>query len=48
MTGITGNAKNGELEGFCESVRNFANAICGLTENSAQVNNNFLSRPGIW
>ncbi len=37
MTGITGCAKAGELDGFCESVRKFAVAVCGLTENSAQV-----------
>ena len=37
MTGITGSAKAGDLENFCDSVRKFASAVCGLTENSAQV-----------
>ena len=37
MTGISNSAKQGELDQFCDSVRNFANAVCGLTENSAQV-----------
>ncbi len=37
MTGITVCAKQGELDGFCDSVRKFAIAVCGLTENSAQV-----------
>lgn len=37
MTGITGCAKAGELDGFCESVRRFALAVIGLTENSSQV-----------
>ena len=39
MTGITGCAKAGDLDHFCESVRKFAGAVCGLTENSAQVHN---------
>ena len=37
MTGISNSAKQGELDHFCDAVRNFANAVCGLTENSAQV-----------
>ncbi len=37
MTGITNNAKQGQLDAFCESVHNFAIAITGLTENSVQV-----------
>ena len=37
MTGITGCAKAGDLDHFCDSVRKFATAVCGLTENSAQV-----------
>lgn len=37
MTGITGSAKAGDLDNFCDSVRKFASAVCGLTENSAQV-----------
>ena len=37
MTGISNHAKKGELDDFCESVRNFANSVCGLTEASAQV-----------
>ena len=36
MTGISNHAKAGQLEDFCESVRNFANSVCGLTENAAQ------------
>ncbi|KAK2151016.1 hypothetical protein LSH36_379g01080 [Paralvinella palmiformis] len=36
MTGISNSAKQGELDHFCDAVRNFANAVCGLTENSAQ------------
>ena len=37
MTGITNHAKKGELDEFCESVQNFAGAVCGLTEASSQV-----------
>jgi hypothetical protein len=37
MTGISNSAKQGELDHFCDSVRHFANSVCGLTENSAQV-----------
>ncbi|XP_070178806.1 talin-1-like [Littorina saxatilis] len=36
MTGISNHAKKGELDDFCESVRSFANSVCGLTEASAQ------------
>ncbi|CAH1788698.1 unnamed protein product [Owenia fusiformis] len=36
MTGISNHAKKQEVEGFCESVRNFATAVCGLTESGAQ------------
>ncbi|XP_076439084.1 talin-1-like isoform X2 [Babylonia areolata] len=36
MTGISNHAKKGELDDFCDSVRNFANSVCGLTEASAQ------------
>lgn len=36
MTGISNHAKKGDLDEFCESVRNFANSVCGLTEASAQ------------
>ena len=37
MTGISTHAKEGQLNGFCDSVRSFAESVCGLTENSAQV-----------
>lgn len=37
MTGISKYAKDGELDHFCDSVNNFADAVCGLAENSAQV-----------
>lgn len=37
MTGISNQAKKGDLEEFCESVRNFASSVCGLTEASTQV-----------
>ncbi|PVD36353.1 hypothetical protein C0Q70_03333 [Pomacea canaliculata] len=36
MTGISNQAKKGDLEEFCESVRNFASSVCGLTEASTQ------------
>jgi talin len=36
MTGISTNAKQGELHGFCDCVAHFANAVCGIIENSAQ------------
>ena len=39
MTGISSNAKQGELHGFCDCVLNFANAVCGIVENSAHVSN---------
>lgn len=38
MTGITSHAKKGDFEHFCESIKNFAGSVCGLTEASAQVN----------
>ena len=41
MTGITGSAKAGVLEDFCDHVRNFANAVCGITENASQVRAEF-------
>jgi len=37
MTGISTNAKQGELNGFCDCVGHFANAVCGIVENSSQV-----------
>ncbi len=37
MTGVSNHAKQGELDPFCDAVRNFANAVCGLTENTSQV-----------
>ena len=37
MTGISTNAKQAELSGFCDCVGHFANAVCGIIENSAQV-----------
>ena len=37
MTGISTNAKQGELNGFCDCVAHFANAVCGIVENSSQV-----------
>lgn len=37
MTGISNHAKQSQTEEFCESVRNFADAICGITENAAHV-----------
>ena len=46
MTGISNHAKKGELDDFCESVRNFANSVCGLTEASAQVGKQGLVRSG--
>ncbi|XP_055955771.1 talin-2-like isoform X4 [Patella vulgata] len=36
MTGISNHAKRNDIDDFCDSVRNFANSICGLTESSAQ------------
>lgn len=36
MTGISNHAKRAEMEQFCDNVRNFANNVCGLTENAAQ------------
>ncbi|XP_067653820.1 talin-1-like isoform X2 [Haliotis asinina] len=36
MTGISQHAKKGEIDEFCDSVRNFANSVCGLTEASGQ------------
>ncbi|XP_041355718.1 talin-1-like [Gigantopelta aegis] len=36
MTGISRFAKEGDIDEFCDSVRNFANSVCGLTEASAQ------------
>ena len=37
MTGISAHAKQGELQGFCDCVGNFANSVCGIIENSAHV-----------
>ena len=37
MTGISNHAKKGDLDEFCVSVKNFAAAVCGLTENASQV-----------
>ena len=37
MTGISNHAKRGEVDSFCEAVRNLANSVCGLTENATQV-----------
>jgi len=37
MTGISTNAKQAELSGFCDCVAQFANAVCGIVENSSQV-----------
>lgn len=42
MTGISNHAKEGELDQFCDSVRNFATSVCGLTESSAQVSSILL------
>ena len=39
MTGITQNAKDGELEKFGKSVEAAGQAVCGLTEAAAQVCN---------
>uniref|UniRef100_A0A0B7BNT7 I/LWEQ domain-containing protein n=1 Tax=Arion vulgaris TaxID=1028688 RepID=A0A0B7BNT7_9EUPU len=36
MTGISNHAKKGDIDEFCNSVRNFANSVCGLTEASVQ------------
>ncbi|XP_064644928.1 talin-1-like isoform X16 [Lineus longissimus] len=36
MTGIADHAKKGALDEFCVSVKNFAAAVCGLTENASQ------------
>ncbi|ESO89699.1 hypothetical protein LOTGIDRAFT_218488 [Lottia gigantea] len=36
MTGISNHAKRNDIDDFCDSVRNFANSVCGLTEASAQ------------
>lgn len=37
MTGISAHAKHGQLNDFCDSVARFANAVCGMVENAAQV-----------
>ena len=37
MTGISLHAKQAQLDDFCDDVKKFANAVCVLTENSAQV-----------
>ena len=37
MTGISNDAKKGDMEDYCASVRGFANSVCGLTEASVQV-----------
>lgn len=37
MTGISGHAKHGQLNDFCDSVGKYANAVCGMIENAAQV-----------
>lgn len=37
MTGISNHAKDSDMDEFCNSVRNFANSVCGLTEASVQV-----------
>jgi len=39
MTGISSSAKQGSLSSpaFCTSVANLAEAVCGITENAAQV-----------
>ena len=37
MTGISTYAKQGELNGFCDCVAHFANAVCGIVEHSSQV-----------
>ena len=37
MTGISQHAKQAQLDDFCDDVKKFANAVCVLTENSAQV-----------
>ena len=37
MMGISGHAKSGELHSFCDDVHDFAGAVCGITENAAQV-----------
>ncbi|XP_059140472.1 talin-2-like isoform X4 [Physella acuta] len=36
MTGISNHAKKQDMNEFCNSVRNFANSVCGLTEASVQ------------
>ena len=36
MTGIAQHAKRAELDSFCQSVREVANAVCGLAEAAAQ------------
>jgi len=43
MTGISSNAKLGELSGFCDCVAHFANAVCGIVENSSQVCHRLLT-----
>jgi len=43
MTGISTNAKQGELSGFCDCVAQFANAVCGIVENSSQVRHHLLT-----
>jgi len=35
MTGISSHAKQSELNDFCVSVASFANAVCGMIENTA-------------
>jgi len=42
MTGISTSAKQGTVTSaaFCTSVANLAEAVCGITENAAQVSPN--------
>lgn len=37
MAGIAEHAKTGEMDLFCHSIRQVANAVCGLAEAGAQV-----------
>ena len=37
MMGISTHAKKAQLHDFCDDVGEFAGAVCGITENAAQV-----------
>ena len=43
MTGISGAAKYGDLDEFCDDVKQFADSVCNLMENSAHVGFNNIA-----